>query len=285
MNAVLLSTRAELMRLRKWPAVWVTTGTFLVLNLLFGYVFNYVAYRSGDTGGVTDGASPQALVADVMPQAVPESVYSGMPMFGGALMLILGALTVGSGYAWGTWKTVYTQGPTRLTAGAGTILALAAAVVGVVAATFVVDLSVSLVLATVESQPIVWPTVGAVAEGLGGGAFILGMWTVAGVFLGTFARGPALAAGLGLVWVLVVENLLRGVAAIWSPIERLTDLLPGTAAGSLAGALGATPVSEPSGTPGVLTVLDGATAVWLMAAYVVAFVAVSAALVQRRDVT
>ena len=34
-------------------------------------------------------------------------------MFGGALMMVLGAIVAGNGYGWGTWKTVLTQGPSR----------------------------------------------------------------------------------------------------------------------------------------------------------------------------
>ena len=34
-------------------------------------------------------------------------------MFGGALMMVLGAIIAGNGYGWGTWKTVFTQGPSR----------------------------------------------------------------------------------------------------------------------------------------------------------------------------
>ncbi|HEU4542437.1 MAG TPA: hypothetical protein VFR23_15020 [Jiangellaceae bacterium] len=37
---------------------------------------------------------------------------------------------------------------------------------------------------------------------------IFGMWTAAGVLIGVLTRSPALAVGLGLVWSLVVENLL-----------------------------------------------------------------------------
>lgn len=31
----------------------------------------------------------------------------------GALMPVLGAVVAGNGYGWGTWKTVFTQGPSR----------------------------------------------------------------------------------------------------------------------------------------------------------------------------
>jgi len=47
----------------------------------------------------------------------------------------------------------------------------------------------------------------------------------------------ALSAGLGLVWVLVVGNLLRGAPQLLTELQVVTDVLPGTAAGSLAAAV------------------------------------------------
>ena len=49
----------------------------------------------------------------MMPANVPDVLIQGMPMFGGALMMVLGAIVAGNGYGWGTWKTVFTQGPSR----------------------------------------------------------------------------------------------------------------------------------------------------------------------------
>ena len=102
------------------------------------------------------------------------------------------------------------------------------------------------------------------------------------MFLGTLTRGPALSVGLGLVWTLVVENLLRGAANLLDALTVVTDRLPGTAAGSLAGALGAA-AEGPDATPGVLTVLSGPVAVVLTAAYLVAFLVAAVVLVRRRD--
>lgn len=286
MNAVLHSTRAELLRIRKWPALWITVGVELLLNVIFVYVFNYLSYRSGGgTGGLSDGLPPEALLAKMLPAAIPVSLVQGMPMFGGALMLILGALAAGSGYSWGTVKTVSLQGPGRLATLAGLIAALALVVVGVVAAILATDVVASLLVATTESQQVVWPAFLALTKSFGAGLLVFGMWTLAGVLVGTLARSPALSVGLGLVWVLAVENLLRGVGVVWSPLEHVTNLLPGTAAGSLAGALGALPAAAPGGTPGVLTVLTGASALTLLAAYLVLFAGGTAALVRRRDVT
>ena len=108
------------------------------------------------------------------------------------------------------------------------------------------------------------------------------MWAAAGVLLGVLARGPALAVGLGLVWSLVVENLLRGVANALPWIEPITNRLPGSSAGSVAGALGATDVAD-GGAPGVLHALSGVAAVGWTAGYLVVCVAVALALVTRRD--
>jgi len=285
LRAVARSTRAELLRLRKWPALWLTIGVELLLNVLFIYVFNYVSYRSSGDSGISEDVPKQVLLERMLPAAIPHSGVAGMPMFGGALVLILGALAAGNGYGWGTVKTVALQGPGRLTSLAGSLVALLSAVVGLVVAMFAIDVAASLLVVAAESQTVVWPSAPDLLTSFGGGVLILGAWTLGGVLLGTVARSSALSVGLGLVWVLAVENLLRGVAEIWSPLSNVTDLLPGTAAGSLAGAMGAVPVSDPGGTPGVLNTLSGPSALALLATYVVLFVAVTAALLRRRDIT
>jgi ABC-2 type transport system permease protein len=282
------SLRAELIRLGRWPTTWVLCGSWLVLNLAFGYLFLYLTYRSdGGEFFAADASSPEqarAVLMQMMPDSVPATVLSQLPMFGGALVLLYGALAVGSGYGWGTWKAVFLTGPRRTTAVAGTLAALAIVVTGLMVITFAADLLVAYVVATAESQPVSWPALADAARGLGAALLIGGMWTAGGVLLGTLTRGPALATGLGLVWVLVVEHLLRGVAEMLDA-EAITDLLPGTAAGSLAGALGALPQGDPNGSPGVLTAISGTAAAALLGAYLFAFVSVSLALKARRDVT
>ena len=75
---------------------------------------------------------------------MPHVLLQGMPMFGGALMMVLGALVAGNGYGWGTWKTVFTQGPSRgASVVAGSLAALTAFVVGTVLATLVLCFGLS----------------------------------------------------------------------------------------------------------------------------------------------
>ncbi len=286
---MIASLRAELLRLRRWPVTWVLCGTWLVLNLAFGYLFNYLSYRSRDGSGfaenITDAATARVLLRHLMPDQAPITLVAGLPMFGGALLLILGAITVGSGYGWGTWKTIFTTRPRRHTALGGTMAALGIVLAGLIAVTFVLDLIASFTVAAAESQPTTWPSLADSAQGFGAALLISAMWMAAGVLLGTLTRGPALAVGLGLVWSLVVENLLRGVAGLLGPVANVTDVLPGTAAGSLAGAVGALTQSDPNGTPGVTAVIGGTAATILLGAYLVLFLAGSLTLTARRDVT
>jgi len=49
------ATRAELRRILRWPATWVLAGVWLLLNALFGYVFDWISYRTGETTGPASG--------------------------------------------------------------------------------------------------------------------------------------------------------------------------------------------------------------------------------------
>lgn len=282
MSDLINSTRAELLRMRKWPAVWVTVGAWAAMSLMFGYLFNYLAYKTGDASFSNEGVTQAQLLAELVPTAIPDVLVQGMPMFGGALAMVLGAIVAGNGYGWGTWKTLFTQGPSRASSVAGSMIALTVFVVGVVVMSLALMTGVSLLITVGESQPVDLPSVGALAESAGGGLLVLEMWALMGFALGTIARGPALSVGLGLVWALVVENLLRGVGALLGPVESLTHVLPGTAGGSLIGSL--VGVGGPDDTPGVLDVVSGDQALLTVLVYVVALPLLALALVRRRDV-
>jgi hypothetical protein len=110
------------------------------------------------------------------------------------------------------------------------------------------------------------------------------MWGLLGAFLGTLLRSTSLAVGLGLVWVLAVENLVRGFAGVLGLLDGLQRGLPGVNAGSLVASLGAATTDQPGGTPGVAAVVNGPEAALVLTVYVAVLVAVTAALFVRRDV-
>jgi hypothetical protein len=282
MKDAVASTRAELMRLRKWPAVWVTIGAWMALTAMFGYLFNYISYTTGDSSFSNEGETADSLLAEILPANIDHVLLQGMPMFGGALMLVLGALVAGNGYGWGTWKTVFTQGPARHSSVVGSFSALTAFVVATVLATLALCFGVSLLIAALESQDVVWPAMSDLGVSLAAGFAVMEMWALVGFLLGTLARGPALSVGLGLVWTLVVENLLRGVGELLGPVETFTRFLPGTGAGSLVGSIVGTGGPDPA--PGVLDALSGGQATVLLLGYLLVTPVLAGWLVSRRDV-
>lgn len=283
-NPVAHSTRAELLRLRKWPAVWVTVGAWLAMNAMFGYIFDYITYTSGTNSFSNEGEPRAELLAKLLPSSIPDVLAQGMPMFGGAIMMVLGAIIAGNGYGWGTWKTVLTQGPSRTSTLLGSMTATTIFVGGLVVATALSDYLMSVGIALAESQSTALPSLGDSAQALGVAFLVMEMWALAGYLLGTIARGPALSVGLGLVWALVIENLLRGVGSSLAWVDAFTHVLPGTASGSLVGQMIGN-VGGPNDTPGLVTTLSFERGLWTTLAYAVALPLVTWWLVRRRDVS
>jgi len=282
--ALLNSTRADLLRLRKWPAVWVTIGAWLALNAMFAYLFNYVTYTSGSNNFSNEGQSRAGLLASMLPSALADTLPQGMPLFGGAIMMVLGAIIAGNGYGWGTWKTVLTQGPSRTSTLLGSLAATTLLVAGVVLATLVTDYAMALAVAVTESQSTALPATGDLAQSLGVALLVMEMWALAGYLLGTVARSAAVSVGLGLVWALVVEQLLRGVGSSLAWVDSFTHVLPGTAAGSLVGQMVGVDPGSPNATPGLLDALSSGRALATVAAYLVLLPLTTWWLVRRRDV-
>jgi ABC-2 type transport system permease protein len=167
----------------------------------------------------------------------------------------------------------------------GTLLATIGLILVLVLGVFAVNAAWSRAIATAEARPADWPSIAELVRGIGAGWLILGVWSLFGALLGVLFRSTALAVGLGLIWALAVENLVRGFAGVLGFLDGLQRSLPGTNAGSLAASLGATTVDQPGGTPGVTSVVGGFQAALVLAAYVVALVGIAAFTLQRQDVT
>lgn len=285
---------AELVKLVRRPANWLLLVVALVLSLTFTYLVPYAGYLDGP-GGTADGGpgpdpgsapAPGAVetagdgLAGLLPAELVGNSIGGLPIFLGALMLILGVLMVGGEYGWGTWKTLFTQGPSRLAGYAGKLVALAGATLVAVLAVFVAGAAASAVIAGIEGQPMHWPAPDELAVGVGAGWLIATMWASFGALLGVLLRGVALPVGLGLVWLLAVQNLLASLAApLLDWVAELQKGLPGPNAGSLVAALGAGP-----DTPGVEQIVGGEQAALIVAGYLVGFAALTGAVLHRRDI-
>jgi ABC-2 type transport system permease protein len=264
----------------------VLLGVTLALELLFGYLLPYSSWVTSDQNFQTQGLDPQAVLAGTLPAELVPTSLGGFPVFAGALALILGALATGSEYGWGTMQTALTQRPTRLAVYGGKLAALAAATLAVVLAVFAVNAVTAGLIATLESRPLDYPSLAALAEGVGSGWLIMGMWCGLGAVLGFAFRGVALPVGLGVVWVLGVENLVSAVAgSLLTGLRPLRDLLPGVNAGSLVWSLAPGGGASGEPPPGVVDAVSGGRASIALVTYVAGFAVAGALLVRRRDVT
>jgi ABC-2 type transport system permease protein len=280
---VLHSYAAELFKFRRRPAVWVVLAVWLALGMTFTYLFPYLTYRSA--------ANPRAasqLLAPTLPIQLPGHAVSGYPMWGGALIVVLGALCLGSEYGWGTLKTVLSNRPGRLTVYGAQVATLISALAGLVLMDFVVSGAASLLIARSAGVSTALPDLGDLARAMAAGWLILCMWCLFGVSLAVLLRGTALSIGLGLVWVLAIENLIRGTAPLVDVIGKIERGLPGINASSLAAALGGSGAGVSTGSGGgffgVAAVVGGSQALWVVVLYLLVFATVGAVALRLRDV-
>jgi ABC-2 type transport system permease protein len=272
---------AELLKLLRRPATWVLLGLWPSLQIVFSLAIPYVSYRRGVS---SEGLTPEALLAGTLPERLVQNTISGLPLFGGALLLTLGALLAGSEYGWGTLKTLLAQGPRRLTVLGGQLVALLLVLAGTVVVGFMLTAGASWAIAAAESAAIDWPGPAELARGFGGGLLIAGTWGTAGMLLGTAFRSTALPIGLGLVWILAIENLVVNVAApLLDAFDTAQAALPGVNAGSLVAALAGPDATV--NTPGVAAIVGSTQAAWVLAGFLVLFTALTGLLLIRRDVT
>jgi len=267
---------AELLKLRKRPAVWVLAAIMLASLVVFGYLVTYL-FLVAEVGG------PVPADADFLPDLLPAhavaNAVSGLAGFGGTFGLILGALAAGSEYSWGTAKTIVTQGPSRSAIGAGKVVGLAAVTLVLAVAYLVTALLCSLVVAAAEGASSGLPDAATVVGGLGAAWLVLTVWTALGVVLAVLFRGTGLAIGLGLVYVLVVEQLAVSLPLPEALSDALRASLLGPSSLALAGGFGDLASTATAGG----TVLDPGPAAAVLAVYLVVFLAVAWLVFTRQE--
>jgi len=272
------SLGAELLVLRKRASTWILLGIWTTLALTFAYVVPYVTYLSG--------SAPDAL-AELLPERLVETVLGGFPFFGGVLALMLGVLTFGSEYGWGTLRTLLTQRPGRLRVFGAKLLALAVALVAFVLAVFAVAALAGYAIALREDVDVAWPSAWLLVRGLAAGWVVLAVWAAFGVLLAILSRGTALAVGIGILYGLVIEGLLSALAGQVSVLDGLVELFLRANAYSLVTALGVSADEVASNGPGSFAgpFVAGGQALLVLVSYAAAFLVLSGWLLRRRDVT
>ncbi len=241
---------------------------------------SYIVYLVLSGSGSTEGGDPATLLATLLPDRLVPTTLSLYPLFGTAIMLILGAVLAGGEFRWGVWGTLFNQGPVR----AAVVLSkIAAMAVVVVVGTFVLVVVAGTIIAVIEGRPLDWPGPGPIALGLGSAWLVSLAVASLGFFLAIAFRGIGTALGVGLVWLLALENTVNGLSFLLE-VGPMQKVLLGPSAGSLAAALGTT-TQDNGGTPGVVATASPLVACLVLGAYIAVFAVLSIRVTIRRDQT
>ncbi len=284
---MIAALQVEFDKLVRRPALWWSAAAAAAMAIVFGYVIPYLVgpaevgtgSRAGRPGA--DGEAGYSVPLEMLlPGQLVENAISGFPLFYLALALVLGALTSGSEYTWRTVRNLALWGPGRVTMLAAKAVVLIASVVVVAVTAFVAGAASSLVIALIEGESVSPPPAGEVLRGLAAAWLILAVGAALGLAGGVLARSSGAVIGAGLVYLFVVELLLRTFVSSSSVIEATAKTLPGTNAGSLAGSF----TETAQGAPGVNDLVGTWQAVAALVAWTAAAVVIATAVFDRRDI-
>ena len=274
------SITAQILVLSMRTSTWILMGIWVVLGLMFSHLLPYLTYR-----GAAEGPGRASLDA-LLPAGLADNLLAGFPFFGGVFALMLGVLAIGSDYGWDTLKTLLTQRSGRVRLLSAKLVALAAWLVPFVLVLFIAGAGASYIIAGAEDAAVDWPSVSELGRALAAGWFILATWAALGVLLAVLSRGTALAIGLGIIYTFVIEGLFSALANEVSWLDPIVEYFLRANAYSLTAALGVPTQALADNGPGGFfgPFVDGGQAVAVLAAYMAAFLFLSAMVFRRRDV-
>ena len=283
----LAAFRAEWFKLVRRPAIWVTIGLLLALGAASGYAIPYLVATHPPANAGRSAAEFAAIRAGLYPAAFVRKSLLNASTLDGIFALILGVLAQGSEYAWGTVKTAQTQLPGRLAILTGRLTALALLVVLMTAALFAVDALAGSVIALADGKSTAYPAVAEIVKGVGAASLIFGFLAIFGFGLATLFRQSAMAIGLGLGYVLVIEILVFSLLGrlgdavknvhVWFPIANAGYLQQSF--GQVAG------VGNGGGALSGRPEADATHAVIVLGLWIMGIAFISAGLIRLRDVT
>lgn len=279
---IVSAVAAEFIKSGRRPAIRIVGACWMVQIVLFAYLVPFLILQTAPNTSATPTRA--LLLGKLLPGNVDLTTAASFPIFGGAVMLILGVLLVGAEYRWGTWSTILTQGPSRLAILLGKFLSSALIVAIIVVISYVAAMLVSVALGIAMHARLQAPPIGRLALSLTVAILISYAWISLGMFLGVVFKSSTAALAVGLIYSLALENMISGFSSVLHVLSPLRQLLVGVNSGSLVAALGAATQSAPDGTPGVVSVVGGTQATVALLIYALGTFALCLVLLQRRDV-
>ena len=282
---ILAAVRAEWFKLVRRRALWVTIGLMLVLAVGIEYLLVYVVATHPPARAAGAGVALAAARNALYPASVIKKSVANVSSLIGIFALIVGVLAQGSEYSWGTVKTAWVQLPGRISIVLGQLTSLAVLSLIMALGLIAVDSLASYLIGALDSQSSNWPSALGFLKGIGATWLILYLLSVLGFGLATVFQQSAMAIGLGLAYVLVIENLVFGLLGnLGDPWNQIQQWFPISNAGYLQDSFGkvnsAVTVTITGSAPATAT-----HAVIVLGLWVIGIAVVSASLVRVRDVT
>lgn len=276
--------RAEALKLRRRPAIWILLGVAVLMLVVYLYAGFYAKYLQEVAGVMLPDVEPQFVLQGLLPdQAVQALLWPPAQTWDiYAIGLVMGALVAGSEYGWGTLKTGAAQGPSRLALYLGQLLALAALLAILVPVLVALALGASLIVAALQQQSVGWPSGAQLLAGMGAAFLLFAMPATLGMMLATLLRNAPLGIGAGMAWLFLVEEGLQFFDSSSPSLTAIVDWLPRANADSLAAAFG--PWAASLAPPQQPAHGDAVHFVAALIVYTIAFSAVGAIRFRRRDV-
>ena len=273
---MIATIRAEWRKSRFRPAFLVGAGIMAGITALVYSLNWYLALHpnaAGDRAVNILTLYPDQFVNLVMGAAFPV---------GAAIAIVLGAIFAGSEFGWGTLKTMFTQGPGRLTVCAGRLVVFEAWMLILTVVLFGVGALASVGVAAFQGHAITWPAAIDVAKAVGAIWLILSVNGAIGLALGTVIKQSAAALGIGLTYVLAVEIIaVRFIDLINSgQYKAVTEQFVNQNATALAQHF-----TSPAFGRAVAPTITAEHAVLVLAIYGIGLAIVAAGLLRLRDVT
>lgn len=277
--------RAEWLKLSKRPAVWSLAGAVFGVLVLFVYMPGWLLFAHGPHGMLPAGVDVKELAAGYYPRELIPHFLSNVPALLGAACLALGALTLGSEYAWGSIHTVASLPPGRLTTLAGRLVALALIVLVLNLLLWSVAAGLATAFAVIDGASVTEPPTGRLAAAIATTWLISSMWCGLGVMLAAIFRQSVVALAVGLIYMLVVEGLVLNLlgSTAGDMVRGLERFLPGPNAGALVQAFGHGYMPAGMQAPAPLAGPMEATAA--LAVYLLMFCLATAYFLRTRDLT
>jgi ABC-2 type transport system permease protein len=292
---VLASLRAELLVMRHRPAVLALVLAMPVNMLIISYVSECVSYLTAGSGGSVTGVNATQLLPYLLPGQYLANVLSGFSIgtqvYGPAVFFLLGALVAGSEWGRRTIAAALLVGPRRVQVRIGQDLAVLLAAGAGVILTFLLAAAATTALAAGLAAPPLYnqfPPAAHLAIAVAGALTVALASTAIGLALGTILRSATKAAGVVLLWAVIIEPQLISVSTqLHGAWLRLYELLPDVSINTLVNLYNTTaaPVPGTSLGPPFGVQVTPALAFVTLGLYAAVSLAIAALITTRRDIT